>query len=267
MKTAKNLVVFWAILIALILAAVPASAQLTATDLGALGGDWSEANAINNGGQVAGASETATGETHAYLWEKGAMTDLGTLGGGWSYAYAINDHGQVVGASLAGDGYAHAFLWENGMMQDLGTLSGMGATQNGMLTRILTAGHIPGIAHLSITDSQGNALPGGVSGDWKITPTVKPAPDPSGTAGSVSTDQKPGSSPSRAATRSEDSSTASRVSKAGSCSTPKENPYRSKTERTRVVALTLPRSRARLYNGLVKATRVGGSSTTTTSEP
>ena len=84
MKTLKTLTVVSAVLIALVLAVVPAAAQLTATDLDTLGGGWSEANAINNGGQVAGASQTEAGETHAYLWEKGVMTDLGTLGGGWS---------------------------------------------------------------------------------------------------------------------------------------------------------------------------------------
>ena len=40
------------------------------------------ASAINEPrGQVVGISNTAAGEGHAFLWQKGVMTDLGTLGG------------------------------------------------------------------------------------------------------------------------------------------------------------------------------------------
>jgi probable HAF family extracellular repeat protein len=70
-------------------------------DLGTLGGTLSRAYAINASGQVAGASTTATGATHAFLWTPGqGMQDLGTLGGGpSSTARGINDQGQVVGGS------------------------------------------------------------------------------------------------------------------------------------------------------------------------
>ena len=37
--------------------------------------------ALNNSGQVAGTSETADEQKHAFLWEDGSMVDLGTLGG------------------------------------------------------------------------------------------------------------------------------------------------------------------------------------------
>ena len=73
------------------------------TDLGTLGGDYSQANGINASGQVVGdASRGPSVAGHAFRWEKGAMTDLGALGEGFfSSASAINSAGQVVGASGA----------------------------------------------------------------------------------------------------------------------------------------------------------------------
>jgi len=52
------------------------------TDLGTLGGTYSEAVGINNKGWIAGSS-TTTGDQviHAALWQNGKLTDLGTLGG------------------------------------------------------------------------------------------------------------------------------------------------------------------------------------------
>ena len=74
----------------------------TVIELGALGGEGGAAFSINARGQIVGEAETATGDTHAFLWEKGVMLDLGTLDGdSISSAVSINDHSQVVGASIS----------------------------------------------------------------------------------------------------------------------------------------------------------------------
>jgi probable HAF family extracellular repeat protein len=103
-----------------VLLANPASAdpsQYVISPLGTLGGSWSYAYAINEQGQVVGESETADGDDHAVLWDKGTAIDLGGI-----LASDVNDRGQVVGQAEADDGNSHAFLWENGVMKDLGTL-------------------------------------------------------------------------------------------------------------------------------------------------
>lgn len=119
-------------------------------DLGTLGGPESEANAINDRGQVVGVAGTKQkglfGEPieHAFLWESGKMRDLGTLGGAYSAAFGINDRGQVVGEADTelGSGWEHAFLWENGKMRDLGTLGGPNAKSSA--TAINERGQIVG---------------------------------------------------------------------------------------------------------------------------
>ncbi len=96
-----------------------------------LTGDGSNgARGINNAGQIVGQSDTASGQTHAFLFSGGALTDLGTLGTGVrSFANKINDSGEVVGQSTITPGGAtppfHGFIWSatTGML-DMGTLPG-----------------------------------------------------------------------------------------------------------------------------------------------
>jgi probable HAF family extracellular repeat protein len=152
------------------------------TDLGTLGGDFSEAHGINERGGVVGVSTTAEGESRAFLWEKGVMTDLGTVGERSSVALAINSRGQIVGGAdgipikwekgvivplalptggtycavlkinAAGravgqctvDNTARAVLWERGGVSDLGTLGGSLATATG----INASGSVIGISWL-----------------------------------------------------------------------------------------------------------------------
>jgi probable HAF family extracellular repeat protein len=114
--------------LATIFVAVPAAARparVTITDLGTLGGSFSQGFGINDQGTVVGLSQTASQERHAFLWQHGVMTDLGTLGGSDSIGMAVNNRDQVVGDSqTASNERDDAFLWQHGVMTDLGTLGG-----------------------------------------------------------------------------------------------------------------------------------------------
>ncbi len=94
-------------------------------DLGILpGGFRSEAEGINDSGQVVGFSVTTNFDERAFIYSAGTMTDLGTLGapGGYSHAYGINNAGQVVGES---DGRAFIYTAGGGMV-DLNSVTNLG---------------------------------------------------------------------------------------------------------------------------------------------
>ena len=80
-------------------------------DLGVLpGASSSEAHALNDRGQIVGASDDA-----AALWQAGRVADLNRLvptSSGWTLedATGINAQGQIVGRGTAPDGHVHAFL-------------------------------------------------------------------------------------------------------------------------------------------------------------
>lgn len=104
------------------------------TDLGTMGGTFSEARAVNSTGDVVGTSTlsgTSFNPTHAFLDHNGHMNDLGTLGGSCSYAYGMNDFGEVVGQACTTSNQ-DAFLYSGGKMTDLGALGALGSSANGI---------------------------------------------------------------------------------------------------------------------------------------
>lgn len=82
--------------------------------------------AINDAGQIAGASATPDGSEQAFIWEDGRFTDLGTPAGRASAPIAINNRGQVLGRLFGTTTSVpvRAFLWEDGTLTDLGSLGG-----------------------------------------------------------------------------------------------------------------------------------------------
>jgi uncharacterized protein (TIGR02597 family) len=99
------------------------------TQLGTLGGDYSDAHGMNDAGQIVGEAITSSltgGNDHAFFRDITStnLIDLGTLGGSYSSALGINTFAHIVGeADSAGNG-THAFFYDGTNMTDLGTLGG-----------------------------------------------------------------------------------------------------------------------------------------------
>ena len=96
-------------------------------DLGNLGGKVGHgAHAINNNGEVVGASNLAGDKAgHAFRWTRNTgMQDLGTVSGdGGSAGLGINDQGVITGISIAADHSSmRAFVWSGGVITDLNQL-------------------------------------------------------------------------------------------------------------------------------------------------
>jgi probable HAF family extracellular repeat protein len=98
-------------------------------DLGTFGRDCGVANAVNEGGEIAGWACDQRAAVFAFRWKNGVMANLGTVGGDpCSVANGINSEGQVVGESTPSPqcnfspNDDRAVLWENGSAVDLNTL-------------------------------------------------------------------------------------------------------------------------------------------------
>ena len=142
-------------------------------DLGTLSGDsgFSEANAINDDGEIAGHTSTADGALRGFRWERGVMADLGSVPGyDCGNTDGINAEGTIVGWAHPCDESApdHAFLWEKGRPGiDLNTLVPPGSDLELIeANSINDRGEIAGLALLPNGDAHAFVLiPGGHDDD------------------------------------------------------------------------------------------------------
>jgi probable HAF family extracellular repeat protein len=94
------------------------------TYLGTLGGDFSEAFAIDSSGRITGSATDSSGNRPAFLYANGSMSPLPTLGGNRGIGRAINNLGHVAGLGDNASGQTNAFVYANETLTNLGTLGG-----------------------------------------------------------------------------------------------------------------------------------------------
>ena len=104
---------------------MPGCAQdYSLTLLPTLGGKLTRASAINEGGQIAGQSDTTT-DNGPFLWSRtGGMQNLGSLGWSQGSAYALNASAEVVGYSFVCACQEVAFVWSSATGMENISLSG-----------------------------------------------------------------------------------------------------------------------------------------------
>jgi D-alanyl-D-alanine carboxypeptidase len=91
------------------------------TNLGTLGGRFSQAFDINNSGQIVGWANNPAGDRRPALWQNGSWQDLGTPNGVSGQAQGINSQGQVTGFIDNGN-QRTATLWNGTTTTNLGNL-------------------------------------------------------------------------------------------------------------------------------------------------
>jgi probable HAF family extracellular repeat protein len=126
----------------------------TLTDLGTLpGGTQSFAYAVNDGGQVVGASNRAgVSQLHAVMFNASTAVDFNSLlGGSISNGYAIDTRGDIAGgfSSATMSTHAYRYLAASGAVADLGTFGGTTSQAYG----INDSGAVTGFAHTPSQDA------------------------------------------------------------------------------------------------------------------
>lgn len=123
------------------------------TDLGTLGGRYSDAYAVGEDGTVVGTANVyPLGlRGHAFTWESGRMRDL-TAGSLYrhSVATAVNEKGQVAALAFNSSRRPFAFLWDKGKRRYLGGLPGFRYSR---ALDISERGDVIGVAQESARDS------------------------------------------------------------------------------------------------------------------
>ena len=87
------------------------------------GGHFSQGYGINEAGDVTGVSDSADGNTHAFVYTGSSISAFPAVPAArHTFGQAINDAGQVAGYYISNPFSIHAFLVTNASMTDLGTL-------------------------------------------------------------------------------------------------------------------------------------------------
>ena len=128
------------------------------TELGTLGGEWSEAKGINNLGHIVGVAGLPDGTGHAFLYQDGVMRDLGTFGADYGVASAINDHVELVINRTYGTNFdtcvpdcplTRAAIYSRGKIVPLGSIGGRDTIGFGINSR----GHVVGVSSFPAEES------------------------------------------------------------------------------------------------------------------
>jgi len=191
-KNVLNVAFFSALWFAATSSAQAMPLQYRLTDLGSLGGSYSDGIAISAGGVTGSSNVSGNTAVHAFQYSVSTgMVDVGTLGGRISFGHGISQSGFVTGNSeIDGSGIQHAFLYTGpGSILDLGTLGGsfsvgMGVNDAGQVTGdslmagdrrsrafLYSGGTMHDLGTLGGTDSVGSAINnnGQVTGSAAVT--------------------------------------------------------------------------------------------------
>jgi probable HAF family extracellular repeat protein len=140
----------------------------TVTDLGTLGGTYSQPYVITNNRLISGTASLSDGTQHAVIWFEGQNFDIGKkgLGGANSIAFGINHWAETVGEAEtsikdsedfcgfqamglpSSSARCLPFVWQYDVMKPLPTLGG----NNGVANSINNQGEVAGLAETNEKD-------------------------------------------------------------------------------------------------------------------